>query len=191
MATAVDVESGLLARIRVGDRRAAAEFLEMNEPLIRRRFRHKLGAALRRLVDSEELLSTLRRRLDAYVAAGRLAAATPQELWALVQRIGEHSVADKLRVLRRLRDAEREDGPVASALYERLEDSDGNAPRFERNVEDILGLITSEVDREIVRLWMCGLEHRVIAHDLGMTTEAVRKRWQRVKIELRSRLAPA
>jgi DNA-binding NarL/FixJ family response regulator len=184
-----DQDDRLLERIRGGDRNAAAMFLAANEPLLRRRFRHKLGAALRRLVDSEELVSTMARRLDAYVVSGRLSAATLEELWALVLQIGKHSVADKLKLLQRLRNAEREDGPVAAALQHRLEDT-GEA-RFEERVEEILRLIGSDVDREITRLWLCGVELRVIAADLGMTPEAVRKRWQRIKLDLRERLGAA
>lgn len=191
MTPAQAVEDRLLERMRGGDREAAAEFLTANEPLLRRRFRHKLGAAVRRLVDSEELLSTMRRRLDAYVATGRLAAATQGELWALILRIGEHSVADKLRVLRRLQNAEREDGPIASALQERLSGSGESGVEFERSVEEILELIGGEVDREIARLWVCGLELRAIADELGLTPEAVRKRWQRTKLALRQRLGAA
>lgn len=181
----------LLARIRAGDRVAAAQFLAANEPLIRRRFRHKLGAAVRRLVDSEELLSTLRRRLDAYVATGRLEAATLAELWSLVFRIGEHSVADKLRVLKRLREAEREDGPVALALQQRLDNGYESGPAFEQGVERVLEQLASDVDREIVRLWMCGLELQAIARELGLTPDATRKRWQRIKLDLRGRLGAA
>src|SRR5688572_28295557 len=72
-----------LGRIRGGDREAAAEFVRLNEALLRRRYRHKLGSALRRIVDSEDLVSTVSRRLDAYVLSGRVRAVTLQQLWAL------------------------------------------------------------------------------------------------------------
>src|SRR3954470_23531408 len=94
-------EEELLGRIRGGDREAIAEFIRGHEPLIRRRFRHKLGAALRRVVDSEELVSTLSRRLDAYMATGHLTATTQPQLWALVMKVAERSVFDKLRELQR------------------------------------------------------------------------------------------
>src|SRR5947209_7736671 len=98
MPAVMDPDELLMIRIRSGDRTAAAEFIRENEPLIRRRFRHKLGAALRRVMDSEDLFSTLARRLDAYVVAGRLTGATQDQLWAVVLRIVENSMVDKLRV---------------------------------------------------------------------------------------------
>jgi DNA-directed RNA polymerase specialized sigma24 family protein len=191
MSIVLDPDEVLIERIRTGDRTAAVEFIQGLEPLLRRRFRHKLSAALRRVTDSEEMVWTLARRLDAYVLSGRLSEATLDQLRAVVMKIAENSLVDKLRVLRRLQEAEREDGPVAAALHRRLSESGVDAAQFERRVEEILGLLASDVDREIARLWMFGVEHEVIASDLGLSAEAVRKRWQRIKHDLRTRLGAA
>jgi RNA polymerase sigma factor (sigma-70 family) len=176
----------LLGRIREGDRGAVAEFIRGHEPLIRRRFRHKLGAALRRVVDSEDLVSTLSRRLDAYMAMGRLSATTQEQLWALVQRIAERSIVDKLRDLQRSPRAGSGDPGierVASARYGELVLDLATG----KDAQDILGLVP-ESDREIARAWLQGLDFKAIAQHLGMTPEAVRQRWHRIKLELRPRL---
>jgi RNA polymerase sigma factor (sigma-70 family) len=175
----------LLGRIRDGDRGAVAEFIRGHEPLIRRRFRHKLGAALRRVVDSEDLVSTLSRRLDAYMAMGRLSATTQEQLWALVQRIAERSIVDKLRELQRSpRSGAGDPGieRVASAGCGEL-----GLQSAGKDAEDILRLVP-ESDRDIARAWLQGLDSKAIAQHVGMSPEAVRQRWHRIKIELRSRL---
>jgi RNA polymerase sigma factor (sigma-70 family) len=177
----------LLDRIRGGDREAAAEFVRLNEALLRRRYRHKLGSALRRLVDSEDLVSTVSRRLDAYVLSGRVRAVTLQQLWALIQRIIENTLADKARLLARLRRAEAEDAQLAAAIAARVE------PRADLHagLEQLLELVDNPLDREVVHLWLSGLQLKLIAEQLGMTEENARKRWQRIKTRLRERLSAA
>jgi hypothetical protein len=64
----------LLARMRAGDRDAAAAFVTRYGTRIRRRLRGKMSPSIRRLFDSQELMSTVARRLDAFVRSGRLAA---------------------------------------------------------------------------------------------------------------------
>jgi RNA polymerase sigma factor (sigma-70 family) len=177
----------LLGRIRAGDREAVAEFIRGHEPLIRRRFRHKLGAALRRVVDSEEMVSTLSRRLDAYMAMGRLSATTQEQLWALVSRIAERSVFDKLRQLQR-------SPPPAPPSEETVDEQIALDRRDElamnlhtgKSVDEILRLIP-EQDREIAAGWVRGLDFRTIGQQAGMSPEAVRQRWHRIKLELRTR----
>ena len=92
----------LLDRMRSGDRVAAAVFITRYGSRIRRRIHGKLSPAMRRIFDSQDILSTLGRRLDQYVRFGRLAAASEDELWALVFRMAENAVIDKARVFRRL-----------------------------------------------------------------------------------------
>jgi DNA-directed RNA polymerase specialized sigma24 family protein len=174
---------GLLARIRAGEREAAAEFVRRHEALLRRRYRHKVGTALRRLVDSEDMVSTLSRRLDAYMASGKLQEVTLEQLWSLIYRIVEHALADKGRLARRLQIVEGEDRPFAAALETRLEGS-----AAEGELGRIIGTIDDPVDREILQMWLAGAQHKVIAANLGISHVAVRKRWQRTKTALREQL---
>jgi DNA-directed RNA polymerase specialized sigma24 family protein len=178
----------VLQRIRAGDREAAAEFLMRNEALLRRRYRNKVGSSLRRIMDSEDLVATLSRRLDAYVASGRVQALTIDQFWTLIHRMVEHLVSDKARVLKRLKRAEADDRALAEALARRLETGPGTAGDEPLSV---LPLIEDATDREIVRLWLGEIRLDLIGERLGLSAANVRKRWQRIRTALRSRLEGA
>jgi DNA-directed RNA polymerase specialized sigma24 family protein len=175
----------LVARIRAGERTAAAEFIRRHEAQLRRRYRHKMGASLRRLVDSDDIVSTLSRRLDAYIASGKLHEVTLEQLWRLISRMVENALADKGRLVRRLKNVESEDRGLATALVARVD-----APE-ELDLRELIGTLQSPVDREIVVLWLGGSELKSIADELGLSEDGVRKRWERTKAELRQRLESA
>jgi RNA polymerase sigma factor (sigma-70 family) len=181
---------GLLQRISEGDHTAAAEFVRSHEALIRRRMRHKLGSALRRTVDSEDLVSTLSRRLYVYMSSTRIEARNPEQLVNLLMTIAQRSINDKLRALQR---SERDSGPEArlSAL---LRQRDQDAPQSANptlRVDDVLARLESERDREITRLWLRGMDHAEIAVALGLSHPAVRKRWERIRARLRKTIEAA
>jgi RNA polymerase sigma factor (sigma-70 family) len=172
----------LLRRIGAGDRDAAAEFVRSHEALIRRRMRHKLGSALRRTVDSEDLVSTLSRRLHVYMENTRVEARSPEQLMGLLMTIAQRSINDKLRALRR---AERETDPEARLLA-LVRQHDQNARETSPiGLDDALRRLESETDREITRMWLGGMDHAEIAVALGISHPAVRKRWERIKTKLR------
>ena len=77
-----DVVESLLHRMRAGDRHAAAEFVTKYGPRIRRRVRARMNPSMRRIFDSEELLSTMARRLDQFVHEGRMTAENQARLSA-------------------------------------------------------------------------------------------------------------
>ena len=179
----------LVVRMRAGDRDAVAEFVTVFGPLVRRRVRGKLNPGMRRLFDSQEILSTLSRRLDRYVRAGRVEAASEPQLWALVFKMVDAALVDKVRIIRRLRHVEGEDSPFAQTLLTRLDDAG------RRGEEDIalqldaaLRLLPSATDRQIVSLWLMGNSHRVIADYVGLSYDATRQRWQSIRERLRAHL---
>lgn len=175
----------LLEAMGRGDRRAAAEFVVCYGPQIRRRIRGKLRVNMRRLFDSQDILSTLGRRLDAYVHRGQFEARSEGELWNLVFTIAERSVAEKAKIWRSL--TENDSGLVRQTMG-RL----GEAERFseddlssEGEFEHLLQSIPFIEDRQIARLWATGHSSEVIASELGLTPGQVRKRWSRVCEKLR------
>lgn len=176
----------LVERMRRQDREAAALFMQEYGPQIRRRVRGKLGAAMRRLFDSQEILSTVGRRLDRYVRVGRLEAESPGQLLQLVFRMAEGAVVDKIRVFKRLERVEGEDSRFAqefgSRLHEADQDSDDGAVI---SLDAALRTLTSEIDRQILTMWLNGTQHNVIAWDLGMTPAAVRQRWKTIRDRLK------
>lgn len=188
-ADSTDVEL-LLSRMRRGDRAAAAIFVTRYGSRIRRRIRGKLSPAMRRLFDSQDLLSTVGRRLDQIVRSGRIEAATPDQFWALVFRVAEHAVIDKARVFRRLQVVEDEDGPFAHELSSRLRLAERKRKEGAAiEIEAALKLFSNHTDRQILSLWLAGNQHDAIAAHVDLAPTAVRKRWQKIKSELHDRFA--
>lgn len=180
----------LLRRMRAGDREAAALFMTRYGSRIRRRIRGKLSPAMRRIFDSQEILSTLGRRLDLYVRSGRLDAANEQQLWALVFRMAGNAVIDKARVFRRLQQVEDEDGVFAQELASRLRQAQRSRKEgVEIEIDRALNVLRDRTDRQILSLWLVGTRHTVIAEHVDLAATAVRKRWQNIKSELRERFA--
>ncbi|MBL8764343.1 MAG: sigma-70 family RNA polymerase sigma factor [Phycisphaerae bacterium] len=174
----------LIERMRRGDREAAAEFVLSNSSLIRSRLSRRMGRDARRVFDSLDLLSTIARRLDRNVAAGRLEARSEPQLWALIAAIGRGAVADRIRITRRARTASARIGLLArpqtgDALpADRSRDSTDLRPHL-RGLRD--------TDCAIVWMWIRGMPPRTIADQLGMSEPALTKRWQRIRKGLRQR----
>jgi hypothetical protein len=180
----------LLGRMRAGDRVAAALFITRYGSRIRRRIRGKLNPAMRRIFDSQDILSTLGRRLDRIVHAGRVQAATEAELWALVFRMAENAIIDKARVFRRLRKVEGEDGALARDLSARFRQAERRRKEgAELEIGRVLSLIRDRTDRQIISLWLAGNGLNTIAQLVMLAPTAVRKRWQKIKCDLHRRLA--
>lgn len=180
----------LLAQMRAGDRDAAAALITRFGPLIRARYRHKLGRVMRRLFDSQELLSTIGRRLDQYVCSGRIRASTEDELWALLRAIADHSLADKVKIVRRLSAVEGEDAPFAREFSARLTAAQQVRPDGAEDLIDrCLRRLGAGVDREILAMWLMGSAPTSIAQELAMTPGAVRVRWHRICADLRRHLS--
>ncbi len=177
----------LLDRMRAGDRQAAATFLSRFGARIHRRVSGKLGSAMRRLFDSQEIMSTVARRLDQFVRAGRVEAGSIGELWSLVVQIADHSLAEKARVFRALERREGEDGPFADLVRQRMRAAEiraSDGPEIE--VDRALRHLSDPCDREILSLWLTGHSHVQTAELMGMAPTAIRKRWQGIREQLRN-----
>lgn len=154
-------------------------------PVIRRRVTGKMGLRLRRLFDSEDILSTVLRRLDRYVQDGNLRVASQPQFLALLREICEAAVVDKARVMRRLERVEREDGPLATSLRGRLERRDESGGEGDETLAAAFGALADETDRRILWHWLSGREHGITAELVGMTPAAVRQRWKRIRERVR------
>ena len=177
----------LLARMQAGDRDAAALFVTRYGSLIRRRIRGKLSPAMRRIFDSLEILSTVGRRLDLYVRAGRFNAQSEGQLWALVFRMANNAVIDKSRIFRRLEKVEAEDSEFSRQLLARLNDARQRGDReVEIEIEHALGLFGDLIDKQILSFWLSGTRLSLIAEYVGLAPTAVRKRWQTIRSKLQA-----
>lgn len=182
LAPPVEIDD-LLRRITSGDRDAAARFVTRYAPVIRQRFRARLSPSLRRLMDSADLVSTVGRRLDQLVASGSVDVENQQQLWALVNHIARIAIADKARVLARLRRVEDPDSGWAREFLARA-DSGGGSDRFDETLNLAMEAVGSDTDRRVLALWLSGCSHVQIGAQLDMTPNAVRQRWHRVRATL-------
>ncbi len=177
----------LLCRLRAGDREAAAEFALRYGPRIRRRIAGKLGPRMRRIFDSQDILSTVLRRFDNYVQKREFDSATEEQLLALVVRIAENAVIDKVRIVQRLERAESADGEIARAMINRLRENQGGA-HDEAAVDQVLDrafdALENPIDRQILWFWLAGRRHSDAAEYLDIPAERVRKRWERIRAAL-------
>ncbi|MHC4976827.1 MAG: RNA polymerase sigma factor [Planctomycetota bacterium] len=179
--SAVDTLSG---RMRAGDREAAAEFIVRYGPRLQRRIRSKLSPAVRRLFDSQDLLSTLSRRLDAYVAKGQFRAADERETWALVTTIAENAAREKARLVARLRKVEGPDSQFAQHLLSRASGSVAEPEDDHLDPEVLIDALESELDKDLLRFWLRGYTQKQIAEMIEISYDATRKRWERIKKRL-------
>ncbi len=179
----------LIARMRGGDRLAAAEFIQRYGTRIRRRIRPKLGLSVRRLFDSEDILSTVSRRLDGFVARGQVAAKTENELWSLVFRITSRALLDKVRVCRRLGQCSGDDAAFASAMLEQFSGSKEDAA-FDLELDRVFSHLETDTDRQILAMWLHETPSQEVSELLGLPEGTVRWRWSRVRNKLRERLEP-
>ena len=179
----------LLGRMRGGDRDAVGEFIDRYGDRIRRRVRGKLGPAMRSVFDSQEILSTVARRLDELVCAQRLEAREEDQLWALVYRIATNAVIDKARVFKRLRRVEGVDRVFARHLLDDLSQADRTGQHGgELRIEAMLRALSDPIDRQILEMWLRDVPQVGIARALGMPAGTVRRRWIGIKARLGPRI---
>lgn len=178
-------DAGLVGRFRAGDAEAVGEFLERFGPVIRAHFRRKIGPSMRRLVDSQDLLSTITRRLCQRVLGHRVEAENGRQLWALVYRIGNDALVDRVRVVSRLRSLEEAGSPFVNAMRQRL-DGQGNTSEteFAEQLALMLTQLDTPEDRELLVRWLHGESLADAGASLGINAPAARKRWQRIRERL-------
>lgn len=181
----------LLARMREGDRDAAAELLRRYGDRLRRRVRGKLGSPVRRVFDSHDIFSTVGRRLDLYVRNGRFGAHSEAELWSLLARMIDHAVVDKARITQRYQRVEGDDVIVAQALLKQFEASGGAEEISVDQIDAMIGGEEDVLNREILLLWLREFTFEQIAEVMGVEPAMVRQRWRRLRNRLRERLEHA
>ena len=176
----------LLEQMRDGDREAAALFVSRYGPRIRRRIRGKLGPGMRRIFDSQDILSSVGRRLDAFIHGRKLTANNEQELWGLVHRIASRVLIDKARIFYQLEEVEREDSAFAYMLAGRLRQADRSSNSgIEIELDQVFEFVGDQTDCTILFHWLEGKDYAAIAEIVHLTPAYVRKRWERLKARLR------
>lgn len=182
MALEATSESELVALVRGGSREAGAEFLRRNHGVLRQRIRRRLRHIGRRLFDSQEILSTVFRRLDRMVLRGTVHAINPAALMGLVIEIADHSVVDKARVIDRINRSEGEDSVFAREFQRRIHDSERLTPDSgEDAISSVFEGLSGPREREILGLWLRGCPLKSIAVEMETKPAALRKQWEKIR----------
>ena len=156
-------------------------------PLVRNRLRRKLSGSARRLFDSQDLMSTVLRRVDRLAAEGRLRAQSDGELIALLLRVSDRVVIDRYRAMARLRRVEGEDGQWAQSLLVRLDR--GDESEASETLTRLFQSLESADDRALLSLWLREVPSAVIAETIGISPDALRQRWRTLRTRLHGQVA--
>lgn len=156
-------------------------------PLVRSRLRRRLSGSARRLFDSQDLMSTVLRRVDRLAAEGRLRAQSDGELIALLLRVSDRVVIDRYRAMERLRRVEGEDGQWAQSLLGRL--GRGDESEAAETLTRLFESLDSADDRALLSLWLREVPSSVIAETIGISPDALRQRWRTLRTRLHGQIA--
>ncbi|NUP96825.1 MAG: sigma-70 family RNA polymerase sigma factor [Planctomycetaceae bacterium] len=195
-----DTESleALLARARGGDREARERLFERIQERVRAMAHRKLGERLSRELDSVDVQQSALR--EAHRDLERLTGTSDAELFAWIERIADHKLANKDRDARRLKrdagrlvrlDATAADGSASGENAAPVPlTRDPSVSFVARNREERLWLFAA-LDtlpahwREVVVLrTVHGLDWPTVAERTGQTVKAVQGCFDRARIRL-------
>lgn len=179
----------LVALIAGNDRDAAAAFIARCAPIIRQRFRSHLSPALRRLLDSSDVISTVSRRLDQLVQRGGLQFVNERQLWGLINQLAKAAIVDKARALKRLREMEDPEGEWSRAFLVRVEHGERESrDSFDETLGSVMDAAGDDRDRQVLAMWLQGAHFAQMGSVLGLDAGAVRQLWHRIRARLKQAL---
>jgi len=161
-----------------------ARFVMGHEARIRQVARTKLTSETRGVFDSEDVMSSVLRRMDTLAANGSLRPHNEAELWGLIEMIAANTAVSKTRLMERARMLSKDD-TFAQAFLQRLGtcEVDDEARLL---VLRMAGSLNGDRYRQMFFLRMRGATHHAIAGLLGMTDCACRQMWSAICQQLRS-----
>jgi DNA-directed RNA polymerase specialized sigma24 family protein len=170
------------------ERAALAQYLVCNKDLIQAIARRKLTARTKSVYDSEDVFSSVARRLDELAARDVLRPRDEKEMWALIATVACNNAISRTRLIERAKVFLTDDAPYAFELMRRLKEytTDEEANLL---VHRMLLCLPNEVDRQQFLLLLRGASHRAIGSLLGFSEEASRQRWTKVRRLLEERFA--
>lgn len=171
-------EEAVRADLRPVPRKELAEYLDQHRDEIRQAVRKKLNRVTRVVCDSEEIASSVIRRLDELAHEGRLRPANDTELWGLIHTIAVNAAItatrkESLRGFLRT-DIDPDQITCRYTRDEPLDEDDRGA------LESAAFQLKDSTDRQMVLMRIRGASHKVIAATLGISHDAARQRWSQV-----------
>jgi len=133
-----------------------------------------MSSRMRRLFDSQDMFSTVLRRLDQRIRNGRIEADGEKQLIALLHKIASGAFAD------RARRTDLDDRLLAAAARDRPVCGDGVARGDLPDTAALLAAVPDEADRELLILRSMGVEYDTIGVLQETRPEALRKRVERM-----------
>jgi hypothetical protein len=160
-----------------------ARYCLANAERIRAIARRKIPQRSRAVTDSEDVLSSVLRRLDEMGERGTLRLDSESELWGLIEAIACNTAVSKVRMIERARNLLTEDADYANELLRRLQGCPGDDEAMLLLLR-MTASIKSPSDRQILTLMHRGASHRAIGDLMGFSEQASRQRWKRIRDEL-------
>lgn len=164
-------------------RERVADYLRGKEQEIRSVARRRLTRNTRGTHDSEDVYSSVLRRLDELASRGEVRPRSESELWALAKTIASNTAVSKTRLAERARALVAEDGSYARSLLDRLQAANGDDEAMLLLLRLAQSCDNSD-DRQILFLRMRGAGYKVIAETLGISSDACRQRWRVLRAKL-------
>jgi len=174
--------TALTTRVRAGDAAAAAEFVRLFAPQIRRAIRiHGTGQPLQRVLDSDDLCQSVLRRFLGQLGNSAVPADDPGKLLAWLLTVARNR---RREALRRERADKRGGGRLREVDVEVFAQKADPAPAVgleleQRELLERMLARLGEQERRIARLRADDVPWEEIAQQLGGNAEALRKSYRR------------
>jgi DNA-directed RNA polymerase specialized sigma24 family protein len=177
---------GLEQRVQDGPievrRMLAARLIERDRSQLEAQIHAMLMPQARRLVDTEEIISTALRRVDEAILEERIDVQNERQFFGYVNGVLRVTMLEKARRGGTLTSRER----IAARLRDQLTDGSGEViSLLPEDLIEVGNRIPDSIDREIVLLRGRNFSFKQIAEQTGLSPEAARKRWQTVRERLK------
>ncbi len=190
MADANDFDE-LLKRARSGDESAMAALVERYEPEVRMVARVRLGAALRRHLDSVDLVQSVHKSLMLGLRADRYDISTPEQLIALALTIVRRKVSRQWRKLKRQQSLSGGGSGSENLpdLIASLSASDSDPAQIVSVREATAHVLSrmNETETRVIELRLEGHTTAEVARRLGLDADVLRVKLSRLRRQLRER----
>lgn len=166
-------ESSVLARDEI------AQVLADHQADLRRVARLRLSTSMVRLFDSADVFSTIMRRVDELAASGEVRFDSSNAVLAFARSMVKNTIIDKHRIVKRIERAESDEFSHLRGFQGVVES--GSSADAESAIEKVMGHIQCPQNKFILWTWLAGFSQQQTADLLGMSVDALRHRWLRIR----------
>jgi RNA polymerase sigma factor (sigma-70 family) len=176
----------LVERVRQGDQDALAQLIQQYEPELRLAAHFRLGSALRRFMDSMDLVQSVHHSLMIGLRQQKFAITTPEKLLALAGIILKRKIALHWKRLKHQQnlDAGSNETREVDKILEEKEDPAKLAQVREQI--SILCQALNATERRLVELRLLGYSTADVAREMGIGPDSLRVTLARLRARLRA-----